>query len=63
MKATRDATRDGSGSAKHALEAGEAAAAEVEKRMKNPLRQLDFFSRVRAHLMHASVCFTRLLLH
>ena len=47
MGATREAIQTNSGAGKHALEAGEAAAAEVEKLMKNPLRHLDFYSRVR----------------
>ena len=54
MGATQKAALNGSGDTKHALEAGEAAAAEVEKLMKNPLRRLDFYSQVRVHLAHAT---------
>ena len=58
MGATREAGKNDSGGTVHALEAGEAAAAEVEKLMKNPLRRLDFLSQVRDHLTevtHTSV--------
>ena len=46
MGATREAIQGGSASTKQSLEASQAAVAEVEKLMKNPLRHLDSYSQV-----------------
>ena len=53
MGATQGAAQEGTGDVKHALEAGEAAAAEVEKLLNNPLRRLAFWSQVCLPLAHA----------
>ena len=52
MGATREAIQDSSANTKQALEAAEAAVAEVEKRMQNPLRHLDSYSQVREQSTH-----------
>lgn len=51
MGATGEAAHDGGGGVTHALEAGDAAAAEVEKLLYNPLRRLALWSQARLPLL------------